>query len=165
MRTSLLTVTWDSEKSVSPTEGLSFSLSEKGEMKLAKRMASMLIYTKGGIMPAEGEDVPLFVIGQSISKVSVDDPESLAKLSLLQNDSFTGIEIEQSSKVLIDSLNGYEIITKGLDKKSKQPMVIYQTMLFEEQNYYIMLGMVGSEQREAYLPVFKEMAESFRRKK
>lgn len=160
-----MTVTWDSEKSVSPTEGLSFSLSEIGEMKLAKRMANMLIYTKGGIMPAEGDEVPVFIIGQSISKVSVKNPESLAKLSLLQNDSFTGLEIEQSSKVLIDSLSGYEITAKGLGKKSEQPTAIYLTMLFEEQNYFIMLGMVGSEQREAYLPVFKEMAGSFRRSK
>ncbi|MCL4705858.1 hypothetical protein KJ068_11895 [bacterium] len=158
-----MTVTWDSEKSVSPTEGLSFTLSEKGEMKLAKRMANMLIYTKGGIMPAEGEDVPLFIIGQSISKVNVEDPESLAKLSLLRNDSVTDIEIEQSSKVLIDSLSGYEIIARGLDTKSGQPTTVFQTMLFEGQNYYIMLGMVGSEQRETYLSVFKEMAGSFRR--
>ncbi|MCE7940105.1 MAG: hypothetical protein DYG95_00705 [Chlorobi bacterium CHB1] len=163
LRTSLLTVTWDSEKSVSPTEGLSFTLSEKGEMKLAKRMANMLIYTKGGIMPTEGEDVPLFIIGQSISKVNVEDPESLAKLSLLQNDSVADIEIEQPVKVLIDSLSGYEIIAKGMSAKSKQPTVIYQMMLFEDQNYYIMLGMVGSEKREAYLQVFREMAGSFRR--
>lgn len=160
-----MTVTWDSEKSVSPTEGLSFTLSEKGEMKLAKRMANMLVHTKGGSMPAEGEDVPLFVVGQSILKVNVEDPESLAKLSLLQNDSVTDLEIEKSSKVLIDSLSGYEIIAKGLGKKSKQPTVIYQTMLFENQNYYIMLGMVDSEKREAYLPVFKEMAGAFRQKK
>jgi hypothetical protein len=165
MRASLLTVTWDSEKSVSPTEGLSFTLSEAGEMKLAKRMANMLIYTKGGIMPSEGADVPVFIIGQSISKVNVEDPESLAKLSLLQNDSFTDIEIEQLSKVLIDSLSGYEIIAKGLDAKSGRPSTIYQTMLFEGQNYYIMLGMVGSEQREIYLSAFREMAGSFRRNK
>lgn len=39
-------------------------------------------------------------------------------------------------------------------------------ILFEEQNYlFFMLGMVGSVQREAYLPVFKEMAGSFRRNK
>lgn len=166
MRASLLTVTWDSEKSVSPTEGLSFSLSEKRKMKPAKRIANKLIYTKDGIMPNEGGDAPLFIIGQSTAKVNVDDPESFAKLILLQNDSFTDIEIEQSSEVLIDSLSGYEILAKGLDKKSKQPTVIYYTMLFEEQNYFFfMLGMVGSEQREAYLPVFKEMAGSFRRNK
>lgn len=163
MRASLLTVTWDSEKSVSPTEGLSFTLSEEGEMKLAKRMANMLIYTKGGSMPAEGEDVPVFIIGQSIWKVSVEVPESLARLSLLQNDSFTDIEIEQSTKVLIDSLSGYEIIAKGLDAKSSQPSTVYQAMMFEGQNYYIMLGMVGDQQREIYLPVFKEMVGSFRR--
>lgn len=166
MRASLLTVTWDSEKSVSPTEGLSFSLSEKRKMKPAKRIANKLIYTKDGIMPNEGGDAPLFIIGQSTAKVNVDDPESFAKLILLQNDSFTDIEIEQSSEVLIDSLSGYEILAKGLDKKSKQPTVIYYTMLFEDQNYFFfMLGMVGSEQREAYLPAFKEMAGSFRRNK
>lgn len=44
-------------------------------------------------------------------------------------------------------------------------MAIYQTMLIEGQSYYIMLGTVGSEQRETYLSVFKEMAGSFRRNK
>lgn len=68
-------------------------------------------------MPHEGEDVPLFIIGQSISKVNVEDPESLARLSLLQNGSVTDIEIELSTEVLIDSLSGYEIIAKGMDKK------------------------------------------------
>jgi len=56
-----------------------------------------------------------------------------------------------------------QIIATGLDAKSGQPSIVYQTMLFEGHNYYIMLGMVGSEKREACLPVFEEMGESFRR--
>ncbi len=41
-----------------------------------------------------------------------------------------------------------------------QPNLVmaFQAMLFEGQNCYIMLGMMGNEQREAYLPVFKGMA-------
>lgn len=165
MRASILSASWDREKNISPTEGLSFTFSEKGELKLAKRIANLLTFTKSGIFPSKAVDDPIFIIGQAISKIEVDDVEGFAKSRIGKTASVTGIEIEQSNTVIIDNLNGYEIVARGKDLDSGQPMVIYQTMLFEGQSYYIMQGLISGKQRQKYLTVFKEMAGSFKRKK
>jgi hypothetical protein len=164
MKTSIFTATWDKGKIVSPTEGLTFAVSEKGELKIAKRFSNMLLYTQSGSIPKKSIDDPLFIVGQSVSKIETDDIESFAKSHILQTDSVTGVEIELSNKMSIDNLNGYEIVAKAKDSKSGEPMFIYQTMLFDAQGYYLMLGMVSDRQRQAYLTVFREMAGTFKRK-
>jgi hypothetical protein len=164
MKASILTATWDREKNISPTEGLNFTVSEKGDLKLAKRFINMLAFTKGGVFPDKAVNNPLLTVGQSVSKFEISDPEGFARARILQTTSVTGIEIEQSSKVTIDNLNGYEMVAKGKDNESGQPMVIYQTILFESQSYYIMLGLISTRQGETYLTAFREMARSFKRR-
>jgi hypothetical protein len=164
LKASILTATWDREKNISPTEGLNFTVSEKGDLKLAKRFINMLAFTKGGIFPEKAIDNPFFTVGQSVSKFEIDDTEAFARSRILQTASITGIEIERSSNVTIDNLNGYEIVATGKDKQSDQTVMIYQTILFESQSYYIMVGLISSRQREAYLAAFKEMAGSFKRR-
>jgi hypothetical protein len=163
MKASILTATWDREKNISPTEGLNFTVSEKGDLKLAKRFVNMLAFTKGGIFPDRAIDNPFFTVGQSISKYEISDTEAFARSRILQTTGIADIEIEQSSKVTIDNLNGYEMVARGKDKESGQPMVIYQTILFESQSYYIMLGVISNRQRETYLTLYRETARSFKR--
>jgi hypothetical protein len=165
MKASVLTAKWYKEKKVSPREGLNFTFDEKGEMRLAKRIANSLLFTKSGTFPSKAVDDPLFIIGQALSKIDVDDKEEFAKSRISQTATVTDIEIENLSRVVLDNLNGYEIIAKGRDVESGQPMVIYQTILFDDQGYYIMQGLVSEKQRQTYLPVFRDMAGSFKRQK
>jgi hypothetical protein len=164
MKTSIFTATWDRGKEVSPTEDLNFTVSEKGDMKLAKRVSNLLIFTRSGSVPKKDIDDSYFIVGPGVNKIETDNPEGFARSYILENDSVTGIEIEQSNKMTIDSLNGYEIVARGKDKKSGQPMVIYQTVLFVGQDFYFMIGVSSDRQREAYLTIFREMAGSFKRK-
>jgi hypothetical protein len=69
------------------------------------------------------------------------------------------------SQVTVDNLSGYEIFAKGSDTESGNSLVVYQMVLYEDQSYYIMQGLVSTKLAQTYLPVFKEMARSFRRKK
>ncbi|HET6889688.1 MAG TPA: hypothetical protein VFH31_01190 [Pyrinomonadaceae bacterium] len=165
MKASILTVKWDRERKVAPTEGLNFTFTEKGEIKLAKRIANSLLYTKSGIFPSKAVDDPLFIIGQTLSKLDIDDKEQFAKSRLSQTATITEIEIERLSQVTVDNLSGYEILAKGNDTESGNSMVVYQVVLYEDRSYYIMQGLVSAKHGQTYLPVFKEMARSFRRKK
>lgn len=131
----------------------------------AKRVSNLLMFTKGGIFPSKDINDPLFIIGQSISKTAIPDNEKHAKARILQISEITDVEIEQSNKVAIDDLNGYEITAKGKDAKSGQPMLVYQVMLFEEQSYFLMQGLVGRKNRQPNLKIFKEMTRTFKRKK
>ena len=163
MKASLLTAYWDQGRKVSLTEGLNFTVREIGELKLAKRISNSLAFTKSGLFPSKAIDDPLIIIAQAISKIEVEDLEKFAKSRIFQTASVTDIEIEQSQKVNIDNLSGYEIVAKGKDIESGQPMVIYQTILFQDQSYYIMQGLISHKQSERYLPVFREMVRSFKR--
>ena len=164
MRGSILTATWNREQKVSPTEGLNFTFTEIGELKLAKRIANSLVFTKGGIFPSKAIDDPIFLIGQSIGKIEANDLEQFAISRVSQTASVSHVEIEQSDKVTVDNLSGHEIVAKGKDIESGQAMVIYQMILFEDQRYYIMQGLISGAQRQTYLTAFKEMARLFRRK-
>jgi hypothetical protein len=163
LKASILTTTWDRKKSIIPTEGLSFTIEEKGELKLSKRVSNMLMFTKDGIFPSKDVNDPLFIIGQSISKTAIPDNEEYAKARVLQISQVKDIKIEQSDKITVDNLNGYEIVANGKDTKSGQPMLIYQVILFEEQNYFLVQGLAGNENRQANLEVFKQMARTFKR--
>jgi hypothetical protein len=163
LKASILTTTWDRKKSIIPTEGLSFTIEEKGKLKLSKRVSNMLMFTKDGIFPSKDVNDPLFIIGQSISKTAIPDNEEYAKARVLQISQVKDIKIEQSDKITVDNLNGYEIVANGKDTKSGQPMLIYQVILFEEQNYFLVQGLAGNENRQANLEVFKQMARTFKR--
>ncbi|HEX8651503.1 MAG TPA: hypothetical protein VF708_11745 [Pyrinomonadaceae bacterium] len=165
LKRSILTATWEKERNIPPTEGLDFTIVDKGEMILAKRVANVLIYTKDGMLPKLSNDEPLFVAGSSVSKINVEERENFAKSRIAQTATITDIGIEQSENITIDNLAGYEVVAKGKDIVSGQEMVIYQTILFKDQGYYIMVGLISSTHRQVYLPVFKGMTESFKRNK
>ena len=163
MKASILTAIWDRKKVVTPTEGLNFTVEEKGELKLSKRVSNMLMFTKNGIFPSKDVSDPLFIVGQSISRIAISDNEEYAKARVLQISQIKNIKIEQSNKIIIDNLNGYEIVANGKDTKSGQPMLIYQVMLFEEKSYFLVQGLVSNENRQANLEVFKQMARTLKR--
>lgn len=164
LKASVLTATWDRKKEISPTEGLNFTVNEKGDLKLAKRIANSLTFTKSGILPSKDVDDPLFIVAPSLSKMEIGNPEEFAKTRVLQTATIKDIEIEHLNKVTIDTLNGSEIVAKGEDKETGQPMVLYQVILFEEQGYFLMQGLISNRNRQPYVEVFREMARTFKRK-
>jgi hypothetical protein len=164
LKASVLTAIWNREKVVGPTEGLNYSITEKGELRIAKRIANSLVYTKNGIFPSKDIDDPLFVIAQSLAKTNIANREEFAKGRVLRTAEVTAVEIENSKTTTIDTLNGYEILATAIDKESRLPMSIYQVVLFEEQSYFLMQGLVSRKNRQPFLKVFEEMTKTFRRK-
>lgn len=163
LKASVLTAKWHKERAVSLLEGLNFTIREKGGMKVAKRIANSLNYTKSGVFPSKVLDDPFFIVGQTLSAVMINDQKEFAKVRVSQTATITAIEIHESSDIVIDSVAGIEILANGKDLESGQAMVLYQVLLFEDQSYYIMQGIVSQKYGADYLPVFKEMAKSFRR--
>ena len=164
MKASILTAKWNKEIEVSLTEGLNFTVTAKGEMIPAKRIANALLYTWNGIFPSKVVDHPFFIVGQTLSKIDISDKKEFAKKRLLQTATITDIALEYSRPVTVDKLSGYELIAKGTDKESGQSMVIYQMILYEDEGYYLMQGIVSSRGRRIHFPIFREIARSFKRK-
>jgi hypothetical protein len=165
VKASILTVKWERDKKLSATEGLNFSITESGDLRLAKRVASSLLYTRNGVFTTKVVDEPLFVISPSLASVHIDNGEQFAKLRLYQTATVKDIRVVSLTQITIDGFNGYEISATGADSESGTPMLLYQVLIYDAQTYYLMQGLVSSKGALTYEPVFKAMAMSFKLKR
>ena len=131
LKRSLLSSVWEKKKKVTPTEGLNFLLTETSDLKIAKRFSNNLLYTLEGVLPKKSIDDPIFIVGSSISRVTIDNQESFSRSRILGTASVVEIKIEKVKEVMIDAIKGYEIIARGQDEKLRRLMLIYQVILFE----------------------------------
>lgn len=169
LKQSLLTSQWD--PSTKPEKlNLGYSLTPQGDLKLALEQRETQLYSQQGKFPDENPRKPLFIVATSLNPVTVIDParyaeELLSQLAKLQQ--IKQPQILKSAAIQIDGLSGYAITAKAVDPKLNVPLLVYQVLLFQddrqETNYFRMLGIVGQEFSEDYLPIFKQMSESFKR--
>jgi hypothetical protein len=164
LRTSITSAKWNRTKVVDPLAGLQFTATATPDLKFTKRIQNALLYTKDGVIPAADPNDPLLVVTQAISTVVVVDPQQYAQKRLAQTQQAKNIQITSTTPITIDKLQGYEIIADAVDPTTDRPIVVYQVMLFEGQTYYIMQGLVGSNAKSKYLPEFKKIATSFRKR-
>ena len=147
-----------------PEETVDFTITPTPGMELALSMGGMLLYSEDGELNGENPEAPLFIISPSFSDVLVNDPGQFSRDRLQQTEQVDAIELITETPITIDDLEGYEITATGQDTNNKTPLLIYQTILFAEDRYYIMQGLVGETSGGTYLTDFKAMAESFQRK-
>jgi hypothetical protein len=161
LKRSILTTQWDQDLSVAPDQGLNFRLREQGDLKFARRISNAVLYSKGGVFPSPSVDDPIFVVAPSFSQQTIFNPERFAQNRALATEQLTAIQIQTTKAVMIADLNGYEILARGQDKSSGTPMTLYQVILFKEQTYYVMQGLVSVKHEAHYLLMFRAIAQSF----
>jgi len=154
----------DSLVAASPEEASDFSITPTDGMALALEISGTLLYSEDGELNGEDPTVPLFIISPSFSDVLAPDPGQFSRDRLQQTEQVEAIQILSEAPTIIDNLEGYEITAAAQDLKTQTPLLIYQTLLFAEDRYYIMQGLVGEAGGGEYLADFKAMAESFLRK-
>jgi len=97
--------------------------------------------------------------------VSIADKRKYAERRLRETAHTKIISVKSTGPITIDGLDGYETLAEAQDVKSGTPLVLYQVILFDEDSYILLQGLVGADLREEYLPEFKAMARSLRRHK
>ncbi|REA62097.1 hypothetical protein DSL64_10615 [Dyadobacter luteus] len=158
IRKAVLSVKYDENSKVDPFDAVNFSVSAEGTgFKFAASMGGSIMYTPTGKISPEQ---PIFVAGNSISKVEVTNRKQfiINRLKNLPNTQST--EIKEVNAITIDGLEGFEITASDASSQEN----IYQVILFSETNdYYIMVGNTkenNSESRAA----FKKIVLTFKRK-
>ncbi len=151
---------WESEQSSPPAEIPQGNVDVQGtDLKLAGLLDGAVVYTKDGLLPTKKEDGSLFVVsGLSNTFVTPDKQPDFAKEKLMMIEKREKIDIISEKEVMIDGLNGIEIVgyTAGEEKK-----LIYQTMLFDGKNSHVMVGIARSDIPEN-LDLFHTTAETFK---
>ncbi|HKQ78819.1 MAG TPA: hypothetical protein VJ810_34290 [Blastocatellia bacterium] len=165
MEKSVLSVQWEGEAKIDPLAGLNFSYNDDQSLKFARRITNMVILTKDGAMPGKPTNDPFFIIGSSISGAEIPDVKKFAEGRLMQIEQVSAAVIKNHSDVTLAGLPGSEIIAEAQWKDSPDAkMMVYQVLLIDEKNYFIMQGFAPQEEREKYLAIFNRIAQSFRKK-
>jgi hypothetical protein len=164
IKKSVLSAKWEKNRAIDLFADLNFAIENPPSLKFAGRVLNILAYIRDGVIPIKTPEEPLFVVGQSLNKVLVIEPKQFSETRLTQTEQIRDLSIEISREISINGLKGYEIVATAKDKKTDTPLLVYQVMLFDEQDYYLFQGMVGARLREEYLDDFQKMAMSFRKK-
>ena len=165
MERSVLGVQWDVDAKIDPLAGLNFSFNDDPSLKFAHRITNMVILSKDGAMPEKENNDPIFIMGSSVAGAMALDVKLLAELRLTQMEQISDPVIKKHSDVTIAGLKGSEIIAEAKWKDSANtPMTVYQLLLLDEKNYFIMQGFAPRKEGEKYLAIFNRIAQSFRKK-
>jgi hypothetical protein len=161
MEKSVLSARLDGEPGADPLAGLNFSFSDDPSLKVAMRFPSKVILTEDGDMQGGG---PLFIVSSSPSEAIIPDVKKFAE-QLMQTAQVSGITIKKQSDVTIAGLPGNEIVAEAKWNASPgEAVIIYQVLLLDKKNYFLMQGFASRGEQEKYLAVFARIAQSFRKK-
>jgi hypothetical protein len=163
LRDALLSVTWDADRVLGPWDGLGFHVDEGESLKLSERLPRMVALTKGGHRGALAPDEPLFLAGSSAAESEITDLVGYAHQQLQITAELVDIEVRTEAPLTLDGLPAYEIVASALDRRSNTPIRIYQVLVVEGAEYFLLQGMVGELQAEVFVEEFAAIARSFRR--
>lgn len=161
---SMLTLIYEPNKVIDPLSNVNFEIDiSNSKLKFAGAMSKMLMYTVDGLMPPEVDDKTSFMVGLSNRSIEIEDKKQycidrIKQLPLIEN-----LNIDKIESITIDAISGYEIVAYGKDTETDKSKLIYQILLFSDNNYYIFVGITKDDFTEN-LELFKKLAKTFKRK-
>lgn len=147
-----------------PGGDLPFTIAASQKLKLTRGINKILTYTKDGVLPAKSPKDPLFIAAPSLGKVVVGDKLQFAERRLRETAHTKRLAVKSTDAITIAGLDGYESLAEAEDAKSGTPLIVYQVMVFDEDSHVRLVGLVGTELRDEYLPEFKALARSLQRR-
>ena len=155
-------------ESIAPRE-LPYALTYSGPFKRAGDLAGAgEVYTLSGKLPEElvKDPEPGFIIAHSLSALGRFDRAELASRLVMAIEKYRGITVKQTAPITINGVSGIQHLASATDNRNGIAVSILHTTLFPESGGYVrLLGITPTREAERYLPVFQELAASFRMKK
>jgi hypothetical protein len=164
LRAALLTVKWSPQVERVRTEGLPFAIAETPELKITRRVSNTLLLGKPGTAVKVDPADPLVVVGVSIHDIKITDVASFARDRIQRTSQITGVSGIVGESVRVDGLDGYELRAEARDQASGTPLRVYQLLLANSRQYFLVQGLIGADQAEHFLPQFRAIGRSLRRK-
>ena len=166
LKAAVLSTQPDSSQLADPAADLPFTLGPPDKLKLATGLPRTLIYTLDGKLGGDkSPENPLFIAAPSLGKfASIFSSQETAQRRLQATAETKNLEIISHEPVTMDGLEGFESLADAEDKATGTPIVVYQVMLFSDESYIVMTGMVGKARADEFLPEFKQLAHSLKRK-
>jgi hypothetical protein len=87
-----------------------------------------------------------------------------AEARIKQTATVAEISVQTSKPISIDGLQGFQTVATARDRASRGKASVLQVVLFDDDGYYLMQGIVAEEGAAAFVPDFEATARSFKRK-
>jgi hypothetical protein len=164
VKSSLLSMHVANSMPAKGADTIRFSVRAAEPLKIAQTIMNSIMLTKNGEFPVKSPKDALVVVSRSLSSgLSIADKKDYSKKRAMRIEQLQEITIDSIREVTIDRLTGYEILAHGKDVKEGFETFVFQVMLFEKSDYFIIQGFVALEEKDSYLPVFRKIAQSFKR--
>lgn len=153
-----------SRKATDLKNALAFTI--QGEpLKQAKVLQGpSVMFTRNGEWNDQSIFQLSFFAGPSINNTIVERSEDFALGQLQTICADCKVVKNGINKVVIDSLDGYEVVSFRNDSVSQSRRLKYQVVLFDDTRYYLLVG-TTSEQHDENLATFRTIANTFKRKR
>jgi hypothetical protein len=147
-------------------DGLPFTITPSGKLaRPTEQTTGSLVFTRDGVFPSRNPRDPLFILAPSFGKSLILDRRQTAEGRIAKLEQISRPIIKSTTAITIDGVEGFESLVDAEDKQSAVPMVVYQVMLFLDESYVLMVGFVGKDLADDFLPDFKKMARSLKMRK
>lgn len=164
LKNAVLSTEWAAMENADPFEGLTFTVEEVGDLRIATRIGNNVLLSRKGVYPDKSPGAPMITIGSSLSEnwEVPGNKRAFARARLSQIDVLTRPKISSEELVTIDGISGYLIRAEGTDRDTAGNLYAEQCILFTDHGYYISQALVGAEHKAAYEPRFRKVLESFK---
>lgn len=146
-----------------PGEDVDFTI-QPNRLELTDGFIDKVVFTKGGVFPLHSVLEPVFQASSMAFRISEKDRRDFSTTMISPSPAYKIELISTTTAVTIDGLDGFEHVAIGLDQVSEEPLQIYSTVLFGEKGGYVMHAWVSSQNPENYIPDFRSLARSFKRR-
>lgn len=164
MKKSLFSVVYESIKNVNPIDEIAYTVDiEDTKLKYANVLANAVLYTVDGKVPTESDDKTFYTIASSLGKIEIVNKKQYAIDRLNKTATIENINLDNITDIQINGFLGYEIIAQGTDEKTGKEEKIYFVMLFNDNLYYLLMG-VAEDDFENNIELFKKVTKTFRMK-
>lgn len=141
-----------------------FAIDPKGDLKEARAVSNMMLFTVGGELPAKDKRGPMFLGSRSIAPMP---PQSLAEFAEARAKTLNGVKeltITSSKATTLDGLEGWELVGSANDSTPAEALSVYEVILKEVSGgYFILLGIGPKEKAAEHLAAFRAMSATFRK--
>lgn len=141
---------------------LPFRIGEKAGFRPVRVMAgNSVLFTDGPKDTIKSLEQPMMILAASLQPPP--PPGELrtrfAREALYSNQVLKDIRIERSESFRLKGQDWHEIVAKAVEAESGQPIVVVQSIRFDNDRYVRMVGLTREEQRDQNMPRFRSIAD------
>lgn len=123
---------------------------------------SSILLTEGEKDTIKGVEQPILILAVSLAPPppTGEKREQFARAALNSNQILKNVMIERSESFRLQGQDWHEIVAKATEAASGEPVVVVQTIRFDNDRYVRMVGLARVADRQTYMPRFRNVIDS-----